>query len=605
MSTLRAKAGAHVERGNEAAATLALPAPRGASAGPRFLQRSPIGRLLLTFRKEFIWVVIFSAFVNLLMLSPTIYMLQVFDRVFFSHNLVTLTALTVLLVFFLAVMAFAEWVRSMLLVRAGSRFDEALNRRVFSAAFKAQLSARHGNPTQPLLDLNALRQFLTGNGVFAMVDTPWTLVFIAALFLMHPWLGWLAVFFVIVQLVLGFTSHRYAMRSRKTLQNLSLDAQQYLQAKFRNAETVHAMGMQGNLRRQWQALNDLQAEQHSRSHEAQHRIQAVMKWLQYTQQALMLSMGAVLVIRGQMGVGAMVASNALMGNALRPVGLIVQVWSQFADARAAFDRLNVLFETHPEADLATPVDTVLGQVTLRGLTATAPGREEPILRGLDATFKAGEVIGIVGPSGAGKSTLARCLLGVWPDASGEVLIDGREINDWPREVLGPQLGYLPQDVELFDGTIAGNIARFADLPSNAVIEAAMAAGIHDMVLRQPGGYDTPIGDGGSSLSGGQRQRIGLARAILNHPQIVVLDEPSANLDDVGETSLMRAVAALKARGSTVFMIVHQQHLLAVVDRVLVLEEGRITKLLPMSKSSSLAPAAAARGPAAPALNTNA
>ncbi len=563
--------------------------PMAAPAAGGFFTRSPIGRILWTFRKEFLWVCIFSAFANLLMLTPTIYMLQVFDRVMFSSNLTTLAALTVLLIAFSLLMAFAEWVRSRLLVRAGSRFDEALNRSVFAAAFASQLSNTRRNPTQPLSDLTTLRAFLTGNGVFAVVDTPWTVLFVAALFLMHPWLGWLSVAFVVLQLLLGFAAHRWSLRTQKAQQELALDSAQYLAAKFRNAETVEAMGMQGNLRRQWQALDERQAVQQAQAKETAARIQAVMKWVQHTQQGLMLSLGALLVIEGQIGAGAMVASNALMGNALRPVGLIVQIWGQFADARAAFVRLEQLIAAHPDEPLDPPADKVLGQVTLQGLKASAPGRAEPILKGLDAIFQAGEVIAILGPSGAGKSTLARCLLGIWPQTEGRVLIDGHDLRSWPRDVLGTSLGYLPQDVELFEGSIAENIARFAEVPSAQVIDAASRAGIHDMVLRMPKGYDTPIGEAGGILSGGQRQRVGLARAILNNPRIVVLDEPSANLDDIGEAALLRAVRELKAGGSTVFMIVHQQHLLAAADRVLMLDAGRITQLATVA----LAPAAPA------------
>jgi ATP-binding cassette, subfamily C, bacterial exporter for protease/lipase len=578
---------------NAPATTIAAPAgamlvhPTPAQGG--FFSRSPIGRILWTFRKEFLWVCIFSAFANLLMLTPTIYMLQVFDRVMFSSNLMTLAALTVLLVVFSLLMAFAEWVRSRLLVRAGGRFDEALNRSVFAAAFASQLSNTRRNPTQPLTDLTTLRAFLTGNGVFAVVDTPWTVVFVAALFLMHPWLGWLSLAFVVLQLMLGFAAHRWSVRTQKAQQELALDSAQYLAAKFRNAETVEAMGMQGNLRRQWQALDERQAAQQAQAKETAARIQVIMKWVQHTQQGLMLSLGALLVIEGQIGAGAMVASNALMGNALRPVGLIVQIWSQFADARAAFVRLEQLIAAHPDEPLDPPADKVLGQVTLQGLKASAPGRSEPILKGLDVSFKAGEVVAILGPSGAGKSTLARCLLGIWPETEGRVLIDGHDLRSWPREVLGTSLGYLPQDVELFEGSIAENIARFAEVPSGQVIDAASRAGIHDMVLRMPKGYDTPIGEAGGILSGGQRQRVGLARAILNNPRIVVLDEPSANLDDIGEAALLRAVRELKAGGSTVFMIVHQQHLLAAADRVLMLDAGKITQFATVA----LAPAAQA------------
>ncbi len=557
-----------------APAALQAPAPvrQGATTAGG---RNSIDQVLWTFRGEVLWIVVFSAFANVLLLTPIVYMLQVFDRVMFSGNTLTLAAVTVFLVLFLGIMALAEWLRSRLLVRAGNRFDEVLNERVFTAGFTAQLSQQRQLPTQPLSDLNSLRQFLTGNGVFAVVDTPWTLVFIGALFLLHPWLGWLSVVFAIVQLVTGFVAHRMQMRSIKAGQELGLEASRYLQAKFRNAETVESMGMQSNLRTQWMALNARYLEQQAQSQETGARVQAFMKWMQYMQQGLMLSLGALLVIQGQISAGAMVAANSLMGIALRPIGLIVQTWSQFADAHAAYRRLNQQLDAQSPQPVDPPAPEVLGQISLKGLTATAAGRKTPILHGLDLDFRAGEVVAIVGPSGAGKSTLARSILGIWPEATGQVLIDGHDIRSWPRPSLGQHIGYLPQDVELFEGTIADNISRFEKIDSGLVILAAQTAGIHEMVLRMPKGYDTPVGEAGDTLSGGQRQRLGLARALLRQPAIVVLDEPSANLDDQGEAALARAVQALKAKGSTVFMIVHQKNLLGLADRVLVLEAGRV------------------------------
>ena len=562
--------------------TLAPPAAHGALAQTRLASpvasgRNSIKQVLWTFRSEIVWIVVFSAFANVLLLTPIIYMLQVFDRVLFSGNLLTLVAVTLFLVFFLSILGFAEWLRSRLLVRAGNRFDDVLNERVFTAAFATQLGQHRQMPTQPLSDLNSLRQFLTGNGVFAVVDTPWTLVFIGSLFLLHPWLGWLSVVFAIVQLVMGFVAHRMQVQSIAASQKLGMEASQYLQAKFRNAETVEAMGMQSNLRIQWMALNDRYLEQQAQSHEMAARVQSIMKWMQYTQQGLMLSLGALLVIEGKLSVGAMVAANSLMGIALRPVGLIVQSWAQFADAKACYRRLNELLDAQQPEPVDPPVPEVHGQISLKGLTATAAGRKTPILQGIDLDFRAGEVVAIVGPSGAGKSTLARCILGIWPGATGQVLIDGHDIQSWPRPALGPQIGYLPQDVELFEGTIADNISRFEKIDAGEVILAAQAAGIHDMVLRMPKGYDNPVGVAGDTLSGGQRQRLGLARALLRQPAIVVLDEPTANLDDQGEAALARAVQALKAKGSSVFLVVHQKNLLSLADRVLVLEAGRVAQ----------------------------
>lgn len=571
----------------DARAALSVARP-GAVAGRG--TADPIGQVLSTFRKEIAWVFLLSALTNVLLLTPTIYMLQLFDRVMSSHNLMTLAAVTVFMVVFTLVMGFADWLRSRLLVRAGGRFDEALNRRVFDATFHAQLAGGQRDPIRPLLDLQALRQFLTGNGAFAFADSPWSVVFIVALFMMHPWLGWFSVVFLLVQLGLGYLVQRLATRGQEAQLERARESGLYLQAKLRNAETVESMGMLGSLRDVWLTLNDRHQDELSKAHDVAHRIQALMKWLQYTQQALMLSLGALLVMKGQIGVGAMVASNALMGNAVRPMGLIVQIWPQFVEARSAYRRLGTVLAQQPVEPTVAPRPEVGGQVTLRDLSATVHGREQPILRGLNADFRAGEVVAIIGPSGAGKSTLARCLLGIWPQTEGAVLIDGHPVHAWPRDTLGPRLGYLPQDVELFEGTIADNIGRFADVEPELVIEAAQAAGIHDMVLRMADGYDTPIGEAGGTLSGGQRQRLGLARAVLGRPAIVVLDEPSANLDDAGEAALLRAVAQLKAQGSTVFMIVHQQHLLAAADRALVLEAGQIVRLANIVRAPAPAPA---------------
>lgn len=558
----------------------------------------PLGTTLRSFKREFFWLCVFSMFANLLLLAPTLYMLQVFDRVMLSGNALTLVSLTVALVVLLTVMSFSEWVRSRLLVRSGARLDQVMSQRIFSAAFGAQLAKAQRSPQQPLTDMNTVRQFLTGNGVFAVVDTPWAIVFIVVLFLMHPWLGWLSVGFCVVQIGLGFLMQRLSREAQQKQQELMLDSAQYLQAKLRNAETVEAMGMRDNLRVQWMALHDKQTLNHSQVQALSHRTQAVMKFIQYTQQALMLSMGAVLAMDGKITPGAMIASNVLMGNALRPFGVLVQSWGQSAQARAAFARLNALltsFASRPDQAMG---GQVLGQLTLRQLKAMAPGRETPILKGLDFEFKPGEIIGIVGPSGAGKSTLARCLLGIWPNTTGDVLLDGRPLHTWPSELLGEHFGYLPQDVELFEGTIADNIARFGQASPQAVITAAKAAGIHDMVLRQPKGYDTLIGDAGMVLSGGQRQRLGLARAMLGHPKVVVLDEPNANLDDAGEAALGRALIDLKRRGTTVFMIVHQGQLLGLSDRVLVLESGQISQVI--ARPPTAASPAGTAGPASAA-----
>lgn len=564
---------------------LAHPVPGLADSAAPQPSSSPLGAVLRGFRRELIWTAVFGCFVNLLMLTPTLYMMQVFDRVMLSSSEYTLAALSLLALLFFVVMGFADWLRSRLLVRAGNRFDQLMHREVFRASFDARLTDNLRAPLQPLTDLTNLRQFLTGNGVFALVDTPWTVIYIAVLFLMHPWLGWTGVAFSVVMLGWAVISTRFTAPHHKRAGESLIESNTYLQAKLRNAEAAQAMGMVGSLRRHWLAIHDKQHAQEATAHEMSHRVQAITKFIQYLQQSLILAVGALLAMDGRISVGAMIVCNALLGNALRPISLVVSAWRQFSDAREAHARLDKLLIEHPPQPDDLPAPALRGEVTLDNLVATAPGRKTPILQGLSASFSAGEVIGIVGPSGAGKSTLARCLMGIWPQTEGQVLLDGRPIGDWSREGLGPQLGYLPQDIEMFDGTIAENIGRFSDVPSEVVIAAAKSTGIHDMVLRMPKGYDTPVGEAGSLLSGGQRQRVGLARAVLGRPKLVVLDEPNANLDDAGEAALLQTVRELKAGGSTVFMVVHQQHMLAAVDRVLVLEAGRITRLVPLAQPS--------------------
>lgn len=572
-----------------APAALAVPAGQQepAAANPRSDRLGPVAKAMWTFRRELAWVLVFSAFANLLTLTPTVYMLQLFDRVMVSGSTLTLIAVTLLMLFFVAAMALAEWVRSRLMVRAGSRLDDALNRRVFLGAYEAQLREPQRSPQQPLVDLGLLRQFFTGNGMFAIADLPWSILFIGVLFLMHPWLGWLSVAFCALQLALALGA-RWLMNSRqRDLMAADMDQVQYLQAKLRNSETVAAMGMQVPLKRHWLERHGTQTVHQARLQESAARVQALMKWVQYTQQALVLALGGLLAIDGQITSGAMIASNVLMGSALRPIGLAVQVWGQAMETRAAWQRLDTILGLADAATQDAPLPALSGQVSLRQVTVKVPGREQPILDQIEADFKAGELVAIVGPSGAGKSTLARCILGVWPGHAGQVLFDGHDLRSLPSDTLGEQLGYLPQDVELFEGSIAQNIARFGPADPDAIVKAAKMAGIHDMVLRMPKGYDTLVGEAGATLSGGQRQRLGLARALLGDPSIVVLDEPNANLDDAGEAALVAALGELRARGTTIFMIVHRHHLLKLADRLLVLDNGRLLHLGPIKPTPAV------------------
>ena len=536
------------------------------------------------FRTEILWVAIFSFIANLLTLAPTLYMLQVFDRVMQSQNEFTLIAVTLILVVFLAVMAFAEFIRSRLLVRAGMRFDEMISPRLFVAGFDAQLAQPDARGMQVFSELTRLRQFVTGSGVIAMFDLPWSMIYVAVLFIMHPLLGWAALAFTIFLGAVAWFNHRASTACIDAATERETSAHSWLAGKLRNAEVVEAMGMLGNFRLQWRERHRQLVEAQTLAQQRQNSTSSLAKFIQYAQQSLILSIGAWLVIRGELGIGAMIASNLLMGNALRPIASLVKTWKEFVHARHAAQQVGQMLAHHEIPSANHIADKIDGKISLHKMSAfrpAVPGQQrEPILIELDIEFSAGEVIAIVGPSGAGKSTLLRCLLGLWPDTEGSVKLDGVDIKDWSREQLGERIGYLPQDIELFDGTIAENICRFGitdrTLDSEAIVDAAKRADIHPMILRLPQGYDTSIGVAGQLLSAGQRQRLALARALYRTPDIVVLDEPNANLDDAGELALGNAIRALRADGKTVFMVLHQRSLLALADRVLAMADGRIT-----------------------------
>ncbi|MDW8324041.1 MAG: type I secretion system permease/ATPase [Burkholderiales bacterium] len=536
---------------------------------------NPLNRTLLAFRQEFLSVGVFSMVSNLMMLTPSLYMLQVYDRVLLSQSAITLAVLSLVALFFFAVMGFAEWVRSRVLVRAGVRFDEAVNQEVFRANFAAALAQTGRSPSQAFTDLTNMRQFLTGNGIFAFFDAPWTPIYIGVLFLLHPWLGGLATLFALTLIGLTWLTHRVTQPSTESVLSSMADLNAFLYSKLRNAEVVEAMGMREGLRQRWRDRARRALAASTQSQELGQRMQALMKFTRLAQQSLMLGAGALLVIEGELSIGGMIAASVLVGRALAPIDLLAASWKGFFTARQAYHALGALLAAYPRGEVIAAPEALQGEVRVQGLVATATGRAAPILDQIDAHFAPGEITVIIGPSGSGKSTLARCLVGIWSQREGAVLIDGLPIDRLDRTALGRHIGYLPQDVELLEGSIAENIARFGPLEPEAVIEAAKRTGIHEMILRFPMGYDTPVGPGGASLSGGQRQRIGLARALYKSPQLIVLDEPNSNLDDVGETALSSTLQELKALGRTVVVVSHRPQTLAVADRILLLVEGRV------------------------------
>lgn len=544
----------------------------------RAWRSSPVAAALWSLRGEFAMVGVFSMAANVLMLVPTLYMLQVFDRVLVSRNEWTLIALSVLTLLLLAIVAVAEKLRASALVHAGARLDERLSGRVLAASFAVSLNPSKQNPGRSMSDLTELRQFLTGSGVFAFFDAPWTPIYIAALFFLHPALGYLALAFSAVQALLAWLGHHRAVPPSKALARELDHDQAHLLNHFREAEVVEPMGMSGGLRARWQQRHQAYMARHAIAQGWAHRISAWSKFTRYSQQSLALGAGAWLAIDGAISPGAVIAANVLMSRALAPIDMMVTSWRGWIGARDAFNRLEALLQRQGAAGGEAP-STAQGRhsgvLALRNVLARAAGREAPILKGVNVTLEPGTVTVVVGPSGAGKSTLARAMLGVWPDVDGEVVVLGRLVAAWDRAELGPKLGYLPQDVEMLNGTVAENIARFAEPDSPKVIAAAQGAGVHDMILRLPRGYDTPIGDGGCMLSGGQVQRLGLARAIHGDPLLVVLDEPNANLDEAGELALIQAVRTLRSKGAAVVMVTHRPGVLALADQVLTLRDGQV------------------------------
>lgn len=539
------------------------------------MPRTELAEVLFSFRKAFYTAGLFSMFINLLGLVPSIYMLQVYDRVLQSRNVTTLVMLTVIMLGFYVMLGMLELARSKLLIRVGGQLDMKLNDRVFAASFERNLKRAGGNAGQALGDLTNVRQFLTGNGLFAFFDAPWAPIYLVVIFLFSPWLG---IFAVVAALVLFSLAWATELSTRKPLAEatqVAIGANNYATNNLRNAEVIEAMGMLDNLRRRWMQKQMRFLVLQGEASDKAAVISAATKSVRIAVQSLVLGGGALLVIEGSLTPGGMIAASILLGKALGPVEMAIGVWKQLLGARTAFHRLEGLLQDHPARPSGMALPPPTGGLVVEGVMAGAPGSQAIILKQVGFNVLPGEIVGVIGPSASGKSTLARLLVGVWPTLGGKVRLDGADIYTWDKNLLGPSVGYLPQDIELFEGTIAENIARFGDVEADKVVEAAKMAGVHEMVLRFPKGYDTLIGDGGSGLSGGQRQRIGFARAIYGNPKFIVLDEPNSNLDDVGEAALIRAVLELKQRGTTIILITHRTSIISAVDKLLLLVDGSV------------------------------
>ncbi|MCE8025256.1 type I secretion system permease/ATPase [Billgrantia aerodenitrificans] len=536
--------------------------------------RNEIRQALGAYRGGFRSVGIYSAVINLLMLVPPLYMLQVYDRVLASGNTTTLLLLTLMALGLLALMGALEYVRSLVVIQIGERMDERLGERAYTAAFERGLAGRGAQAGQATRDLDSLRQFITGNAIFAFFDAPWFPLYLLVMFLFHPWIGCLALAGAVLLVGLAWLNERLSQPPLREAGGLSVQAASTAEAQLRHAEAIEAMGMLSALSRRWARLHGGFVALQGLASERTALITAVSKSLRVALQSLVLGLGAWLAVSGAISPGTMIAGSILMGRVLGPIDQVINAWRQWSTTRLAHQRLAVLLEAHPARATGMALPAPRGEVAVEAVSAMPPGGRKPTLVQIDVRLAPGDALGVVGPSGSGKSTLARLLVGVWRPQVGTVRLDGAAIQHWDKAQLGPHIGYLPQEVELFAGSVAENIARFAEPDSEKVIGAAKAAGVHELILSLPQGYDTPLGDGGVGLSGGQRQRIGLARALYGPPSLVVLDEPNANLDEAGEKALMAALQWLRERNVTVVLITHRPQVLKATTHLLALKEGR-------------------------------
>jgi len=530
--------------------------------------------LLAPLRPLLVYAGLFSLAINLLLLAPPLYMLQVFDRVLSSRHTETLLVLSAVTVGALVLMALLDALRSRLLAAAGVALDRRLGPLILDGLVAR--AARLGGAAylSGLRDVATLRGFFNGAGLLALFDAPWLPLFLALVFLFHPLLGAVALAGAVVMLVLACSNERLTRKPLEGAQAAARQAGRFIDGSLRNAEVVSALGMLPAVTRRWARLNDGALLAQLRAGNTGGSLGGATKLARQLVQTAMLAAGAWLVIGQDVTAGVMIAATIILGRALAPIEALVAGWRSLVEARTAWRSLEDLLHGR-DLQEKTPLPAPTGAIEAERVTFAFPGAERPVLRGVSFSLQAGEALGVVGPSASGKSTLLRLALGVWKPSSGTVRLDGADAAAWPREQLGAQVGYLPQDVELFSGSVAENIGRLAESDPAAVVRAAQRAHVHDMILRLPKGYDTEVGEAGQALSPGQRQRIALARALYGAPRLVVLDEPNASLDHQGDEALLKALQGLKEAGVTVLIVAHRPSLLRGVDKLLVLREGAV------------------------------
>ena len=517
----------------------------------------------------------FSMIISLLALSPTVYMLEVYERVVNARSGMTLAMLTVVVVLCYAVMEILEKVRGAMMRAAGVQLDEKLSERVYNAMFQGFLKRHVSGGTQVLNDLKLVREFLFNPALLAVLEAPVALVALALIFAIHPLLGWSAVLGALAQMGVAYMNERATRKPLNEANRSAAAAQQFAEASLRNAHVMESMGMLDAVQARWQKRQDQFLAHQAQASEGAGLWTAMSKLIQQLMGSVLLGLGVWLLLGNTLnGGGGMIIFGSVLGaRVLAPLGQVVAQWNAVVNVRAAWARLEALLAQIPEKPEAMSLPAPKGFLTVEALMAGAPGQQVPIVRGVQFGIQPGEVLAVIGPSASGKTTLARLLVGLWPAISGKVRLDGADVHAWDKAELGPYLGYLPQGVELLDGTLAENIARFGDVDMVQVEAAARLVGLHELIMSMPQGYNSPIGRDGTMLSGGQRQRVGLARALYGKPVFVVLDEPNSSLDEVGDAALAKAIATLKQMGTTFVVMTHRSSILGVADKILLMREG--------------------------------
>jgi ATP-binding cassette subfamily C exporter for protease/lipase len=517
----------------------------------------------------------FSTLISLLALAPTVYMLEVYDRVVNSRSGMTLAMLTLMIVLAYAVMEVLEKVRGALMRAAGVQIDQALSKRVYDAMFQGFLKRQVGGSMQVLNDLKSVREFLANPALMAILEAPVALVALALIFAISPILGYASLLGAAAQIFVAWMNERATRKPLGEANRSAVGAQQFAEASLRNAHVMESMGMLDAVHGRWQKRQREFLAFQAVASEGAGLWTAMSKAVQQVMSSLLLGLGAWLLLNNLLNGGSsmMIIGSVLGGRVLAPLSQLVAQWSGVVNVRSAWSRLEMLLAQVPLKPEAMPLPAPKGMLTVEGLVAGAPGQQAAIVRGVQFALSPGEVLAVVGPSASGKTTLARLLVGLWPSMGGKVRLDGVDIHTWDKTELGPYLGYLPQGVELLDGSLAENIARFGDVDMVQVEAAARLVGLHELIMSLPEGYNSPVGRDGAMLSGGQRQRVGLARALYGKPVFVVLDEPNSSLDEAGDAALANAIAALKQLGTTFVVMTHRTSVLGVADKMLIMREG--------------------------------